>query len=412
MKTKRLIVAVLASLLAVGAFAQDAKPQFKWYGFFRNYFTFDTRESTAGVEDFYYFMPKDVNYGLNGEDLNEGCSFRFAALTTRLGLDVTGYQYDGYDIGAKIETDFYSGVSGTTGAATLRLRQAYVTLAKGARSWKIGQAWHPMAADMPDIFSLETGAPFGPFSRTPLVNFDYAASDAVTLSASAMWQMQYTSTGPEGNSADYLKYGMIPELYLGVSYKSGNALLRAGVDVLSIKPRRLDSTGSFKVSDRLTTFTVFQFGQFKAGDFTIKEKLTFANDGSHMNMVGGYGVTAINSDGSWEYGATRNLSGWASLQYKKGGSRWVPSVFFGYTKNLGVAEPVLGGFWCKNSANSLGQLFRIQPEVLYNLGNVQFGLEYMFTDAEYGSADEFKEVVNNLHWAYNNRIQMMVKYTF
>ena len=94
MKTKRLIVAVLASLLAVGAFAQDAKPQFKWYGFFRNYFTFDTRESTAGVEDFYYFMPKDVNYGLNGEDLNEGCSFRFAALTTRLGLDVTGYQYD------------------------------------------------------------------------------------------------------------------------------------------------------------------------------------------------------------------------------------------------------------------------------------------------------------------------------
>lgn len=411
MKTKRIIVAALAILLAVSAFAQDSKPQFKLYGFLRNYFIFDTRESSTGIEDFFYFMPKDVSYGADGTDINADCSFRFAAIATRVGFDVSGYQFDGYNMGAKVETDFYSGLNGVTGAATLSLRQAYLTLQKGARSWKIGQAWHPMAADMPDIFSLETGSPFGPFSRTPLVNFDYAASDAVTLTASAIWQMQYTSTGPEGNSANYIKYGLLPELYLGASYKSGNSLLRAGVDVLSIKPRRVDSD-NVMVSDRLTTFTVFQFGQFKAGDLTIKEKLTFANDGSHMNMVGGYGVTAINSDGSWEYGATRNLSGWASLQYKKSDSRWVPAIYLGYTKNFGVAEPVIGGFWCKNSADSLNQIFRIQPEVVYNLGKLQIGLEYMFTDVEYGKADEFKEVVGNLHWVYNNRIQMMINYNF
>ena len=37
----------------------------------------------------------------------------------------------------------------------------------------IGQAWHPMAADMPDIFSLEAGSPFGPFNRSPQVNFEW-----------------------------------------------------------------------------------------------------------------------------------------------------------------------------------------------------------------------------------------------
>ena len=59
----------------------------KLYGFIRTYFAFDTRESLAGTEDLYYYMPKDVNIGTGGEDLNDQMSFRFAALTTRLGLD-------------------------------------------------------------------------------------------------------------------------------------------------------------------------------------------------------------------------------------------------------------------------------------------------------------------------------------
>ena len=224
MKTKCFSAAVLATLLSVSAFAQDTKPQLKWYGFVRNYFAFDTRESSAGTEDLFYYMPKDKKSGVHGEDLNAGASFRYAALTSRLGLDVIGYEFDGYKVGGRIETDFYSGVSGVTGTAQLRLRQAYVTLAKDGRRWKLGQAWHPMAADLPDIFSLESGAPFGPFSRTPQVTFDGKLSDMVSLTASAIWQMQYTSTGPAGNSADYIKYSCVPELYLGLNFKKGKSL--------------------------------------------------------------------------------------------------------------------------------------------------------------------------------------------
>lgn len=97
--------------------------------------------------------------------------------------------------GAKIETDFYNGLSGVSGTAVLRLRQAYVTV--GRNDWLVtaGQAWHPMAADMPDVFSLNTGAPFGPFSRTPQVKLDYRLNDAFSLTGSAIWQMQYNSTG-------------------------------------------------------------------------------------------------------------------------------------------------------------------------------------------------------------------------
>lgn len=417
---KKIFIALVAlAALSVSALAQDApKLQFKPYGFVRNYFAYDSRVSTAGTEDFYYWMPKDVKM-VGGEDVNNVSSFRFAALTSRLGLDIVGYEIDGYKISARFETDFYSGITGNTGTAQLRLRQAFVTVAKDQRTWKIGQTWHPMAADLPDIFSLESGAPFGPFSRTPQVQFDVKLSDAVSFTTAALWQMQFTSTGPEGASANYIKYGCTPELYAGFSFKSGKNLLRVGGDVLSIKPRQVSSKGF--AWDRLTTWTAFMYGATSLGGLDLKAKLTYANDGGHFNMIGGYGVTAIDPETqSWDFAATRNASGWMTLSYKKLG-RWVPSMLLGYVRMFGTSVDVLqdkddsGAYkyiWVKNSANVLDQMFRVQPEVIYNLGKLALGLEYMATGVEYGKPNARMLASTDLHWVINHRVQMMVKYTF
>ena len=66
---------------------------------------------------------------------------------------------------------YFPGNSKISGTATARLRQAYATITwkdlplgkddKASVGLKIGQAWHPMAADHPHLFSLEVGAPFG-----------------------------------------------------------------------------------------------------------------------------------------------------------------------------------------------------------------------------------------------------------
>lgn len=417
---KKIFIALVAlAALSVSTLAQDApKLQFKPYGFVRNYFAYDSRVSTAGTEDFYYWMPKDVKM-VGGEDVNNVSSFRFAALTSRLGLDIVGYEIDGYKISARFETDFYSGLTGNTGTAQLRLRQAFVTVAKDQRTWKIGQTWHPMAADLPDIFSLESGAPFGPFSRTPQVQFDVKLSDAVSFTTAALWQMQFTSTGPEGASANYIKYGCTPELYAGFSFKSGKNLLRVGGDVLSIKPRQVSSK-SF-AWDRLTTWTAFMYGATSLGGLDLKAKLTYANDGGHFNMIGGYGVTAIDPETqSWDFAATRNASGWMTLSYKKLG-RWVPSMLLGYVRMFGTPVDVLQDkddsgtykyIWVKNSANVLDQMFRVQPEVIYNLGKLALGLEYMATGVEYGKPNARMLASTDLHWVINHRVQMMVKYTF
>ena len=108
---------------------------------------------------------------------------------------------------------------------------------KASVDLKIGQAWHPMGADFPHVFSLEVGAPFGPFSRTPLVQMDANLGKNWVVSAAALWQMQYNSQGPVGASAIYMKYGMTPEVYAALGFKGKGFLVRAGVDLLSIKPR-------------------------------------------------------------------------------------------------------------------------------------------------------------------------------
>lgn len=425
------LTAVALFATAVCATAQEKKDSpvkehlqnhFKFYGFIRNYFAFDTRESFAGSGDLYYWLPKDEALNADGEDMNAQNQFRFLALTTRAGVDVSGYRINDLDFGAKIEADFYAGLTGSTGTAQLRLRQAYVTM-KWANPdnsdysilLKAGQAWHPMAADLPDIFSLESGAPFGPFSRTPQVTADFNLGSHVTLTASALWQMQYTSMGPNGSSADYIKYGCTPEFYFGVSYKNGGFLGRIGMDVLSIAPRHTGEVGgkTVKVKDRYSAVSPFLYLQYSKNLLKLKLKTTYGNGGEHFNLMSGYAVSSTADARKWEYAPIRNSATWFTASY---GKKFVGAILLGYSKNLGTSKEIEGPiFFQKNGSANFNQMYRIQPEFTYNLGKFTVGLEYMLTSVQYGDAasiGKYAIATDGLHWITNHRIQAMVKFTF
>ena len=448
---KRIIIAFATALLALGAFEMSAadtekKPEpknnFKIYGFIRNYFIYDTRESVSGTGDLFYYLPKDENIK-DGIDLNDQSSFRYLSLTSRLGVDVSGYHIDNVHFGAKIEGDFYSGLSNSSngnasvyfpsntkisGTATARLRQAYATVTwkelgedgKNSVALKVGQAWHPMGADHPHVFSLEAGAPFGPFSRTPLVQADYNIGSNWVASAAALWQMQYQSSGPIGASAMYMKYGKVPELYAALAYKSKGFLFRAGVDVLSIKPRvqGKNSDGvTVKVSDRITTASPFMYLQYTKNLFTLKAKTIYATAGEHIGIMSGYAKVGENEDGSWNYAPLRNSSSWLCMSY---GKKWQGVLLLGYAKNFGLADgasdhPVTSGdiYFNKNGFANLNQIYRINPEVVYNFGKLTVGLEYQYTAVQYGDTFNNKGLATeNLHWVANNRIQSIVRFNF
>ena len=432
----------------------EPKNHFKLYGFIRNYFTYDSRESVSGTGDLFYYLPKDVNMK-DGIDLNDTPSFVYLSLTSRLGVDVTGYQIGNVAFGAKIEGDFYSGLSSVddkkfpdvknwfpantkiSGTATARLRQAYATVtwkdlplneeAKASVGLKIGQAWHPMAADIPHIFSLEAGAPFGPFSRTPLVQMDANLGNHFVLSAAAIWQMQYQSQGPVGASAIYMKYGMTPEVYAAVGVKGKNYLVRAGADLLSIKPRvfgKVDDV-TVRVSDRKTSLLYYIYSQYTKGKFGLKLKSTYGEGGEHMNLMSGYAKVGENPDGSWEYASLRSSSTWLSMIY---GKKWQGVLMLGYTKTLGLADPLEANiaasdvYFCGNGFSNINQIYRINPQIVYNVGKMNIGLEYQWTAVQYGEYikdDSDVKYLNNralatdgLHWIGNHRVNMMIKYNF
>lgn len=450
---KRFYLILSAALLALGTFsasaAEKAEPKnnFKLYGFIRNYFIYDSRESVSGTGDLFYYMPKDVNMK-DGVDIHDQGSFSYLSLTSRLGVDVSGYYVNNVHFGAKIEGDFYSGLSSVdsqkypvssyfpgntkvSGTATARLRQAYATVTwkelgeekQNTVALKIGQAWHPMAADIPHIFSLEAGAPFGPFSRTPLVQMDANLGKNWVLSAAAIWQMQYQSNGPVGSSANYMKYGMTPEMYAALAYKSNGFLVRAGVDLLSIKPRVLGSVNDkvVKVNDRKTSVLGYVYTQYTYKKFALKAKSTFGQSGEHLNLMSGYAkIGGENSDGSWNYESLRNSSSWLSMTY---GKKWQGVLFLGYMKNLGLAEaasaPLAKGdvYFCGNGFSNLNQIYRINPQLIYNIGKLNLGFEYQWTAVQYGDykegkLNEYGLATDNLHWVGNNRVNVMVKYNF
>ena len=424
---------------------------FKLYGFIRNFFVYDSRDSKAGTGDLFYYLPLDNKWNTADvndparEDLNASPNFRFLALTSRVGFDVSGYYINNLHFGAKIEGDFYSGLaaaktatglSGNTsvsGTAQARLRQAYVTLTwkdlpmhgeKTAQvGLKMGQAWHPMAADMPHVFSLEAGAPFGPFSRTPQVTMDAALGEHWILSAAAIWQQQYQSAGPDGASAAYMKYGCTPEIYAGVTVKGKEVLFRGGVDVVSIKPRNVGPNAGglmVHVKDRKTSVLGYVYGQYNHKLLSIKAKTTFGEGGEHMNLMSGYAVVDKTDHTNWKYASMVNSSSWLSLCY---GKKWQGVLYLGYVKNFGLAKTAgkqlakEDVYFCGNGFSNINQMYRINPQLLYNLGKFTLGLEYQWTAVQYGKyvngmLNDCALATENLHWVGNNRVNMMVKFTF
>ena len=465
---KKSVLLILTLILSVPAFSSEKAEKsdapvkehlqnhFKFYGFIRNYFAFDSRESVSGTGDLFYYLPKDVLWNENHtEDLNAQPSFRYLSLTSRVGVDVNGYYIGNLHFGAKIEADFYSGLSSTSvkgffpqnskgenskvsGTAQLRLRQAYATL-----SWKdlpmsedqtatvglkIGQAWHPMGADMPHLFSLEAGAPFGPFSRTPLVQMDADLGSHWTITAAAIWQMQYQSAGPAGSSAVYMKYGMTPEMYVAAAYRSKGFVLRAGADLVSIKPRVFGEKDGItvRVSDRKTSLLYYLYAQYSKDKFAVKAKTTYGEGGEHMNLMSGYAKVGVNeADGSWNYASLNASSSWVSFCY---GKKWQGVLFLGYVKNFGLAEPVKDGkilkedvYFCSNGFSNIDQMYRINPQVIYNIGKLNVGLEYQWTNVYYGEyykengkdyLSSYAKADMNRHWVGNHRVNLMVKYNF
>ena len=436
---KSLFLITLAALLTgSAAFAQEEVPaQYKLYGFIRNYMVFDTHEVSAGTQDLYFYMPKDRNLDDEGTDLAEIPSFRMLALTTRLGLNVSGYRIGDLKVSGAVEGDFYC-MNGSV--AAFRLRQAYMgllwdNLVLGDLLVNVGQTWHPLAADLPHVTNLETGAPFNPVNRSPQIMAHWTVGK-FTWTGGILYPMQYLPTGPNGKSGDYNKYGLIPEVYLGVSLKSGGFLGRVGVDFFSIKPRWnapiitasdvvdgqrvlvYDTSVTKQNQSRLFAYSPFVFLQYTHGSFQVKAKSILAQAGEHLNLLSGYGATF---DWNREELTYTPMQDWASYISFQVGKKWQFLAMAGYMQRLGTTKSIFGyddyfvnSLWLNTSADTrIQRAVRITPTIALNVGKLTFSLEYNGTAAFFGEGQyNIGGLYESGHWVLNHRIEQMVKFNF
>lgn len=438
---RTLAIASLLAIITTGAFAQEKeKPTFKFYGFVRNYACYDTRESYTSNSEQFYYMPKDIKLDANGEDLNAQDNIMLLSITTRLGLNVSGLNFLGSKTSAKIEADFAGfGTSNTV----LRIRQAYAKMDWEKSKLLVGQAWHPIMGDMmPDVFSLETGAPFTPFSRSPQLRYDYETK-GVKLTATALYQFQYTSYGPDGASFNYARNAIVPELYFQGIIKKGSFMMGIGVDFLTLKPRQQYSlketvteqvfdgngqpvltngeptyikkevTNTYKCNEELMmSVSPTIFASYKKGNWGVKGRVTYAQNAAHMSMISGYAVTEKLENGEWKYSSLNSIGGWIDATYKLNLKKgfFTFCCFAGYTKNLGCMNEIVGDIYMRGEKN-MDYMWRVSPSILYTHNAMSIGVEYNPTTVGYGTPDS-KYNMSDVHAVTNHRICAMLKYSF
>ena len=437
MKKIILLAAVLYLSLPL-VLAQDSnKFNVTVYGFVRNYLNYDSRKTYTVVGGEYNMFPYDEarmvypdQPGSLGIDLNDVASLQFQALTSRLGVAVSGPTLYGWGTSGKIEADF--GGFGTTNTV-LRLRLAYVNLerqnAAGNRhsSLVIGQDWHPLSGDiMPEVLGMAAGAPFRPHSRTPQIRatqywgpFGY--------SAALLWQLQYMNNGPEGPSSlasvaslDFANHALWPEAFLGLNFRQGGWYAQVGVDAQVLRPRTHGSINGryVEVDESVASLTPTLYAQYVGGRWSVKFRTMMAQNTSHLNQLVGYGITGVDAEGQYQYAPLN-----ASISYLNiaCGSRVRTNLFLGYMKNLGAWAELMkfdqgyhiyvkGG----DSFTHLNSAYRVAPSISYNLPHFNFGIEYEWTACTFGdlSGNGSIKLNDNLHQVDNHRVCVMVKYNF
>ncbi|MBO7507483.1 MAG: hypothetical protein J6T67_08905 [Paludibacteraceae bacterium] len=389
---------------------------FKPYGFFRNDFYYDSRTNFETANGLFYIIPKDEDFNEEGQDMNGESSTNFLSIATRIGVRVTGPDFLKAKTLGVVEGDFAGCGSSPT---IVRLRQAHFDLQWQKLSLIMGQTWHPMFGDVvPNIQSLATGSPFQPFNRSPQIRLNWQMDAHNRLFTSAIWQFQYTTTGPNGGTSSYMTKGKMPEFYLGYDWKKDGWTLGLGADVMrlsmpeTVKVQHAGEEIPVSAEDHIASCSFDAYVQYHSpsGKLQVKAKSIYGGNMSHLLLLSGFGLADNPKRGVYSWTNVKNSTSWVDVVY---GRTWKFGLFLGYMKNLGTDEPLLSesstyifGF------NNLDYVYRIAPMVCYDLKHWSFGVEYERTTAAYGKLNLKDGRVDDSHEISNNRVVAILMYYF
>jgi hypothetical protein len=365
-------------------------PSMQLSGYIKSDFIFDSRQNLTLRENVFLLYPLPVKADQQGTDVNDVRNVQFIPFQTRLTASFSGTTVLNARATGLIEGEFF----GTSDADIngFRLRHAAINLHwNSGVSLLMGQFWHPffITGCHPATASINTGAPFNPFSRNPQLEVSFK-NRRMRYSFSAVSQLDFRSNGPAGPSASYLRNSGLPEMAGKIQWQSPDerVLLGAGSSYKILRPRLADEAGR-KVQELVGSGAVMVWSGYSSGNTSLRAAAILGQDMFHLTMIGGYAVSLPDITGGGpaglKYTPLSTFSAWAEIVT---GDTWQAGLFTGYSSNLGAGDVIGNDPVMFARGSDINFLYRLSPRLTYNVNNIRLGAETEYTRAFYtGTAD-------------------------
>ncbi len=382
----------LMFFVPVVVYSQDgSKFGIKFHGFVKSDLLFDSRQTVDVREGHFLLYPKNELPDIEGNDINAKSSFNLLSIQTRLKGFITGPDIGKIKTSAYLEGEFFG--MNNADINGFRLRHAFIKLKWETASLLVGQYWHPFFAVncYPGTVSFNTGSPFQPFSRNPQIRLTKNFGGFKVM-LTAISQLDFVSTGPDGASARYLRNSSVPAMNIRAEYvfkntgKTNSLLLGASLNYKNLVPR-LQTDSLYKTSQTATSMSVIAYAKFKSKAITIKAYGFYGGDAYNYIMLGGYAVTGVTdlSKNFVEYSSIRNSSYWIDFNTNNKKLAW--GLFAGYTKNLGSANEIVGSKYARGT--DIDFVYRVSGRLIWNMNKFRIAPELEYTAAAYARRGDF-----------------------
>lgn len=411
MKKSILLLLLILPLVYLQAEEKKKKPKLSINGFVSAEMNYDTRQTVNSREGDVLLYPKPELLDSKGNDINASGALFMSTIHSRLSLSLTDFSVLRAQGKAVIEGDFVGTSTNYTGL--FRLRHAYLKLKWDKSSLLMGKYWHPMfvTSCYPHISHWGGGLPFHVLSRAPQVRFNYFPIKSLRLQAVLLSEMDFKSTGPNGSSEQYIQNSQIPELSFQAAYDvSENVQLGVTTGLKTLKPSLVNAQGD--VTDAtLSSIQSNAWMRYQNERFALSVQGIYGQNMNNFVMLGGYGISDINSEGDVTYTNINTGSLWADFYTKKGD--WRVGCYAGYTKTMGSTENILKGNIDNifSRGSNIDYVYQLAPRLEYYVDNCIFGVEVIQTGAAYGTWQE-DCTVKDAELIHNTRIQFHVRYRF
>jgi hypothetical protein len=410
---KRILIIMLAVLPMLASAQKKDDIKVKLSGFVSAEAIFDTRKTVNAREGEVILYPAAKSYDINGEDLNDRSELFMTTIHSRLNVGVSGFNAFGAKGLAVIEGDFIGTSNDKTGL--FRLRHAFVKLDWGKDELLVGKYWHPMfvTSCFPNVLHWGGGLPFNVLGRAPQFRYTRELGNKGYVFISALSEMDFKSTGPDGANVKYVQQASIPEFSGQVKYDLAKGFtLGATAGYKFLKPMVENSLGA-KTDEMLSSFQMNAWMTLKSEKLVWNLHTIYGQNLYNFVMIGGYGVKNVKSNGDYEYTNIKTSSIWSDLYTRTGNVKY--GLFAGYTKNLGADDDLAtdadGFVGLYSRGSNIDYVYQFGPRVEFYSGKFMIGSQILYTSAAYGTT-QINGKVKDSKEVGSARFMVHLKYSF